>query len=302
MGREIVSIKIDVIFKKFFMENPDILKVFLSDILDIPLDSIRNIQVMNPELPPETEEGKFGRLDLSLDVDGTLVDVEIQLSYMSDFRERTLFYWSKLYTSGLKKGERYGDLKKTIAVNIMDHTIFKNREQYHTEIVAAMSDTHEVFSDKFSIHFFELNKVKAHTSGGKLDRKAVWMEFIKADSEEDLEKVRENGMDIMDKAVNIVFDMSDDTKTRELARWREKSLLDMMSSLDTAKNEGLKIGRQEGVKIGRQEGVKLGRQEGVKIGRQEGVKIGRDEERAAIISKLRLSGMTEEEINRILNL
>ncbi len=95
-------------------------------------------------------------------------------------------------------------------------------------------------------------------------------------------------------SVNITFDMSDDTKTRELARWREKSLLDMMSSLDTAKNEGLKIGRQEGVKIGRQEGVK--------IGRQEGVKIGRDEERAAIISKLRLSGMTEEEINRILNL
>ena len=99
-------------------------------------------------------------------------------------------------------------------------------------------------------------------------------------------------------SVNITFDMSDDTKTRELACWREKSLLDMMSSPDTAKNEGLKIGRQEGVKIGRQEGVKLGRQEGVKIGRQEG----RDEERAAIISKLRLSGMTEEEINRILNL
>ena len=79
-------------------------------------------------------------------------------------------------------------------------------------------------------------------------------------------------------SVNITFDMSDDTKTRELVRWREKSLLDMMSSLDTAKNEGINIGRQESVKIGR------------------------DEERAAIISKLRLSGMTEEEINRILNL
>ena len=121
MGREIVSIKIDVIFKKFFMENPDILKVFLSDILDIPLDSIRNIQVMNPELPPETEEGKFGRLDLSLDVDGTLVDVEIQLSYMSDFRERTLFYWSKLYAKDLQEGQSYKDLKQTISINILDY-------------------------------------------------------------------------------------------------------------------------------------------------------------------------------------
>lgn len=77
MSREIVSVKIDAIFKKFFMEHEDLLQALLSDILDIPMDDIHSIHIINPEMPPETEEGKFSRLALSLDVDGKLVDVEI---------------------------------------------------------------------------------------------------------------------------------------------------------------------------------------------------------------------------------
>ena len=30
-----------------------------------------------------------------------------------DYRDRTLFYWAKLYTSELKSGEEYGNLKTT---------------------------------------------------------------------------------------------------------------------------------------------------------------------------------------------
>ena len=65
MSREIVSVKIDVIFKKFFTKHEDMLHAFVSDILEIPSDSIRKIEICNPEMPPETEEGKFSRLDLA---------------------------------------------------------------------------------------------------------------------------------------------------------------------------------------------------------------------------------------------
>ena len=42
----------------------------------------------------------------------------------------------------------------------------------------------------------------------------------------------------MERAVQIVYDMSADGKTRELARWREKSMLDMRSSLFAAESRG----------------------------------------------------------------
>lgn len=45
-------------------------------------------------------------------------------------------------------------------------------------------------------------------------------------------------MPIMDKAVQIVYDMSAYAKVRELAKWRDKSMLDMISSLDEAKTMG----------------------------------------------------------------
>ena len=60
--------------------------------LDIPPESIKEITISNPELPPETVASKFSRLDLSLNVDNKLVNVEIQVKTDTDYRDRTLFF------------------------------------------------------------------------------------------------------------------------------------------------------------------------------------------------------------------
>ena len=106
-------------------------------------------------MPPETVASKFSRPDLSLNVDDKLVNVEIQVKTDTDYRDRTLFYWSKLYTSELKSGEDYGTLKQTITINIINSNMFEGND-YHTEVAAMIKDRNEVFSDKFSMHFFEL--------------------------------------------------------------------------------------------------------------------------------------------------
>ncbi|MCM1419457.1 MAG: Rpn family recombination-promoting nuclease/putative transposase, partial [Bacteroides sp.] len=62
----------------------------ISCMLSIPEERIRSITVTNPELPPETLDGKFSRLDLSLQVDDKLVNVEIQMKNQPDFRDRTI--------------------------------------------------------------------------------------------------------------------------------------------------------------------------------------------------------------------
>ena len=67
----------------------------------------------------------------------------------------------------------------------------------------------------------------------------------------------------------IIYDTSEDTKIRELARLREKALHDEASALRQAKDEG----REEG----------------------------RAEERKAIIEKMRAMGMTEEQIKIIIS-
>lgn len=112
------------IFKKLFTDNKDLLQSFVASMLNIPTESITEIVVNNPEMPPESITGKFSRLDLSLTVDNRLVNVEIQVKNDVDYRDRTLFYWAKLYTSELKSGEDYSELKQTITINIINFICF----------------------------------------------------------------------------------------------------------------------------------------------------------------------------------
>ena len=262
MARDVVSAKLDIIFKKIFTENKDMLTSFISSILDIPIESISEIEITNPELPPETLSGKFSRLDLSMKFDGRLVNVEIQVKNEPDYRDRTLFYWAKLYSSELKSGEDYSELKQTITINIINFNMFEGAD-YHTEVAAMIKGTNEVFSDKFSIHFFELKKVSKKPNPS--NSRELWLQFINADSEEDLDMISQTNVPIMKKAVNVIYDMSEDTKIREIARLREKALHDEASALKNAKAEG----RAEG--------------------------------EASIIAKMKAFGMTEEQIRRIIS-
>lgn len=275
VSRDVISAKLDIIFKKFFTENEDLLYSFVASMLDIPQNSISEIKITNPELPPETLSGKFSRLDLNMKVDDRLVNVEIQVKNDTDYRDRTLFYWAKLYSSELKSGEDYSELKQTITINIINFNMF-GKSDYHTEIAAVIKDTGEVFSDKFCIHFFELKKVgkkpNPHNS------RELWLQFINADSEEDYEMINKTSVPIMQKAVRVIYDMSEDTKIREAARLREKALHDEASALKNAEE----IGLAKGEAIGLAKGLAKGE--------------------ANIIAKMRSSGMSESEIERILGM
>lgn len=98
---------------------------------------------------------------LDLNVNDKLVNIEIQVKIGNDYRDRTLFYWAKLYTSELKSDEDYGNLKHTIMINIINFNMFKGSD-YHTEAAAMIKGKNEIFSDKFSMHFFELKKISKH--------------------------------------------------------------------------------------------------------------------------------------------
>ena len=94
------------------------------------------------------------------------------------------------------------------------------------------------------MHFFELRKLSEKL---KIDRKLkLWLKFLKAEREEDFVMLeQENDMDI-NKAINVVHDMSADERLRQEAWTREKTLNDYYSDMFNAREEGMKKGREEG--------------------------------------------------------
>ncbi len=306
MSREIISPKLDVIFKKIFTENRDLLQAFVCDLMEIKESDVQEITLLNNELPPDASDGKLSRLDLNLKINDILVNVEIQVRTQSDFRDRTLYYWSKLYCSELKQGETYRQLKKTVAINIVDFNIFDalTVKDWHSEVITVRKGTQDIFSDKFHIHFYELRKLAKAKDAEAIkskSRQELWMQFLNARNEEDLSMLENTTNEPITKAVKVVFDLSEDTKLREWARMREKAIMDEQSALSNAREEGRLEGREEGRAEGREEGRLEGREEGRLEGRAEGRAEGRLEGREQIIQAMRNAGIDENTINTILN-
>ena len=76
----------------------------------------------------------------------------------------------------------------------------------------------------------------------------------------------------------ILHEMSADEEMREIARLREKAILDERSAMNFARREGI--------------------EEGIGIGMEKGRAEGRVEEREAIIARMREDGLTKEQIQR----
>lgn len=266
MSRNVVKAKLDIIFKKLFTSDNTVLASFLEDILDMPKGSIKKIDVINPNILPSAIDGKQGSLDLKMYVDDKVVNVEIQLKDEGNFRDRSVYYWSKMYADELKRGQEYEDLKQTIAINILNFKLFDCDEPY-SSFKLLETARHEVLTDKCSILFFELTKVNNKVDSK--DRKKLWLQLINAETEEELDMLNQTGVPEIQKAVVILHEMSLDEEVQEMARLREKWILDENSALGNAERRGIEKGAKK--------------------------------EREYMIEKMRKSGMTDEQIQKVLN-
>jgi len=234
---KIVMLKLDVIFKRVFGNdsNKAIIAAFISDLLEIPRESIKAIYINNVELTPEYLDMKFSRLDLRLDVDGRIVNIEMQVNRETDFKERTLFYWSKLYSEELRTGEEYGELKQTICINIINFDLF-DCEDYHSCFKVLETERHEVLTEKFAIHFFELKKLSKFKKNRRMED---WLNLINAETEGDLMAIQQTTQipEVKDTIV-MLRQLSADEQVRMEAHYREKRLHDEATALGSARREG----------------------------------------------------------------
>ena len=214
----IVKLKLDIIFKRVFgnEKNEKIIAAFISDLLDIPRESIKSVIINNVELAPQYLEQKFSRLDLKMNIDGKIVNIEIQVNKETYFKERSLFYWSKLYSDELGSGEDYGKLKQTICINIINFNLF-DCEDYHSHFKILENERGELLTDKFAIHFFELRKVNKCR---KSSRKEDWLKLIEQDT------------------IVMIRQLSADEKVRQEEKKKKKQLRDEASALNGARIEG----------------------------------------------------------------
>lgn len=267
-----VTPKLELVFKKIFgdVRNTDILADFLATVLEINSTEITNIEILDNEVVPDVLISKFSRLDLRITINRTIsINIEIQVLNYGNYKERTLFYWAKMYTGELQKKEDYLNLKNAVAINVIDFNLFDCKE-YHSTFKIFEEHRQELLTDKFRIDFLELRKAKeCKECGSMTDKKQMWMDFLNTNAEDDetLDRLA-SGSPVMQKAVAVLRQMSVDEKELYEIEQREKAVRDEVSARNYERQQGIA--------------------QGVEQGKQE------------LISKMKKSGMSDEQIQKIL--
>lgn len=246
---KILKLKLDIIFKRIFgdVRNEDIIKTFLEDLLELPPKSIQKILIDNVELVPAFIDLKFSRLDLKMKINDSIVNIEIQVNSEPYYNDRTLFYWSKIFSEELSSGDEYDELKQTICINIVNFNIF-NCNEYHSHFQVMEKDRHIVLSDKLAIHFFELKKLSKKQNKKRMED---WLNLINAETEGDLMDIQDQtNIPEVKQTIVKLRELNADEQLKAQAFYREKRLHDEASALGYARREGEKMGLAKGEAIG----------------------------------------------------
>lgn len=237
--------KSDVAFKEL-MRNETVRRQFISDVLGIPPEEIREARLENPFLRRRGRREKEGILDVRLQLNNDRkVNIELQIKKVSDWDKRSLFYLSKMYSEEGQAGEDYARLKKCIVICILDFN-WDARPNYHK--VYYMQD-HEgyLYSDQFEVHVIELNK---ELTGDRLDD---WIRLFRVESMEELDMIQIKNPSIL-KVVEEVKAMNLGKRVRIMHEEQMRINRDRLYLRNNAIAEGRAEGQAEGLAMGRAEG------------------------------------------------
>jgi len=237
------TFKNDVLFKMLFVQHPKLLERLISSLLGIPSENISQFRILNPEMPPENLGDKFCRLDINMIVDGQRVDLEIQVSDEGDCPERVMLYWARDFSTALAAGESYSLLPRTIIISIIDFSLF-DCEEYHSFFQLLETSRYTLLSDKMGLHFFELPKLPSDISGK--DMLLLWLSLFKANTVEELGKIKALEVPIMDQALNAYYTITASSEFREKERLYAKARHDEAQALYHAEQKGIEKGLQKG--------------------------------------------------------
>ncbi|QIN91104.1 Rpn family recombination-promoting nuclease/putative transposase (plasmid) [Clostridium perfringens] len=288
--RTLLNPQIDFVFKKIFgtEKNKPILINFLNAVIK-PTTPIKDVEIKNNDIDKDFIEDKFSRLDVKATTSNKEhINIEIQVKNEYNMIQRTLYYWSKMYSEQIQNRDNYSKLERTVCINILNFKYLKN-DKYHNAYRLKEITSNEELTDLQEIHFIELPKFneignKEYVENvEKMDALEKWLEFL-VEPESNTVRQLELSNEEIKLAKSELYRLSMDSNEREQYNMREKAIYDRISALENAEIKGKIEGKVEG-KIERE--LEL-----VKESLNQGLEI-------SLISKI--TRLSEEEILKIKN-
>ena len=207
----------------------------------------------SPILEKDLRDDKVGILDIKAKLNNKIsCNLEMQVVKYSNIEKRILYYWSKLYTSGIREGEDYNVLNKTIVILIADFEldIIKDIPKTHTKWEIREEEYKaKVLTNMLEINIIELPKLLKKVKNKRIDKKdklSLWMTFFLSPEKIGVSDMEEN-VDIK-KAKKELEKINQDEREKELARLRMKHIMDQKAIRQYGYEQGIEQGMKQGMK------------------------------------------------------
>jgi predicted transposase/invertase (TIGR01784 family) len=245
-----VNLFTDFGFKKIFGEevNKDILIDFLNELLYNEQGRIINLTYLKSDQLGTTDIERKAIFDLYCENEkGEKFIIELQKSKQAFFKDRALYYATFPIRSQAQRTDWKFELKAIFTIGILDFVFDEdkhNLEKYRYDVKLSDIETNKIFYDKLTFIYLEIPKFTKQLSE-LTTRFEKWLYAFK-----NLHKLDKLPDELHEKIFERLFELAELAKfTPEQVDEYEGSLKvyrDLQNSLETAKDEGIVIGKKIG--------------------------------------------------------
>ncbi|MDF2792107.1 MAG: hypothetical protein K0S80_5209 [Neobacillus sp.] len=231
----------------------------------VPGTFFKELTFENTEKIKERADGKTVRFDVTvITAIGERINVEVQIKDQQDMLDRTLYYWSRMFSSSLNSGNSYTLLPPTIFITIVNYPLFPSEtDRFHTKFHITEDEEGFLWSDLLEFHLIDLSsfmvqwKKYRRNLKEQNDQELPWLMMLSAADakrkllhSEILAELEEWAMNIEEVREALIEweNLSADKKNRAEYEARLKELRDQLSNLQGYHRKGKEEGIKEGSK------------------------------------------------------
>lgn len=252
---ELLNPKNDYVFKRIFgyKGNEDITKQMLSVVLKKEINSIKLNE--SPILEKDLIDDKIGIVDIHAKIDNSIdVEIEMQVVNEKNIEKRMMYYWSKLYISGIQNGEQYSKLHKTIAILIADFELekLKSIPNFYTKWQIREEKYQSVIlTDILELYIIEIPKATKNniTNNKKIFQDIAeiepWIAFLENPEDVEMVEMSKQNTVAIKRAKEVLTEISKDEYERYIAHLREKHIRDTKAVEEYGYDKGIEKGIQQ---------------------------------------------------------
>lgn len=211
----------DYMFRAVLQSNNKVLRGLICSLLHLSEKDVISVEITNPVILGEAIDNKEFRLDINVRLNNhTLINLEMQVAYKMNWRNRSLIYLCRSYDQ-LDHGQEYDSIQPVIHIGFLDYTLFPESPEFYATYKLINVKNYKIYSDSITLSVIDLSRIDLATDEDRKYKIDYWARLFRATTWEEIHMLASENSYIAE-ASDTMFRLSADEDIRKRCQDREE--------------------------------------------------------------------------------